>query len=75
VSGEEHAFGISPAHHEFNWTGLPFTREQFDSVAGTDKAAWQDELKLHEALFEQLAHGLPKQMLEVKKRIEARLAA
>ena len=74
AQGQEHAFGTSPAHHEFNWTGLPFTAEQFESVASTDKAAWQAELKLHEALFEQLAHGLPKQLLEVKKRIEARLA-
>ena len=73
--GHEHVFGISPAYEELNWTGLDFTSEQFRTVTSMDKAAWQAELKLHTALFKQLAYHLPKELEETRARIERRLAA
>ena len=73
--GHEHVFGISPAYEELNWTGLDFTSEQFRTVTSMDKAAWQAELKLHTALFQQLAYHLPKELEETRARIERRLAA
>ena len=54
---------------------LSFTSEQFRTVIGIDKAAWQAELKLHADLFQQLAYHLPKELQETKARIEVRLAA
>jgi phosphoenolpyruvate carboxykinase (GTP) len=68
-------FGISPRYEDLNWTGLPFSAQDFDKVTSIDRAAWQAELKLHEELFAQLAHRLPAQLPEVKAQIEARLAA
>ena len=75
AQGTEHVFGVSPTYEELNWTGLDFSAEQFKTVTSIDKAAWQAELKLHEDLFEQLAHHLPKEMGEIKQQIERRLAA
>src|SRR6218665_3379843 len=73
--GQEHVFGVSPAYSQLNWTGLNFGAEQFQTVTSIDQAAWQAELKLHDELFTQLAYHLPKEMGEIKQKIEARLAA
>ena len=42
---------------------------------GIDKAAWQQELKLHDELFTQLAHNLPAEMPATKAKLAQRLAA
>ena len=68
------AFGLSPSYEDLHWKGLDFSREQFASVIGVDKAAWQQELKLHDELFTTLAHHLPTEFKTVRARIEAELA-
>ena len=75
AQGTEHVFGVSPTYAEINWTGLDFTSAQFDTVTSIDKAAWVDELKLHEELFTQLAYHLPKALTDTKAAFEKRLAA
>ena len=75
AEGAENAFGVSPRYEDLRWDGLAFTREQFASVIGIDKAAWQQELKLHDELFQQLAWHLPAALPATKARIEQRLAA
>ena len=56
-------------------TGLSFSREQFASVIGIDHGAWQQELKLHDELFAQLAYHLPAELTATKARIADQLAA
>jgi phosphoenolpyruvate carboxykinase (GTP) len=73
--GAENVFGTSPRYEDLRWDGLTFTREQFASVIGIDTAAWQQELKLHAELFQQLQHGLPSELPATLAQIEARLAA
>ncbi len=75
AAGHEHVFGVSPAYEELNWTGLDFSREQFDRVISIDKAAWHKELELHAELFRKLAYHLPVELSQTKARIEERLAA
>jgi phosphoenolpyruvate carboxykinase (GTP) len=75
VQGTEQVFGIGPNYSEVNWSGLDFTREQFDTVTSTDPASLQKELELHTELFKQLAYHLPRELAETKSRIEQRLAA
>lgn len=72
--GQETLFGIAPNYAEINWTGLDFSAEQFSTVTSIDKAAWQEELKLHGTHFEQLAYHLPPQLLETRQALEKRLA-
>lgn len=75
ATGQEHFFGISPRFEEMSWQGLDFSREQFDAVTGMDRTAWQQELKLHDELFTQLAHHLPTALRTTREQLEARLAA
>ncbi len=75
AAGAENVFGVSPRYEDLRWLGLPFTRQQFDSVISIDRAAWQEEMKLHDALFAQLSYHLPAQLPATKALIEQRLAA
>ena len=75
AQGETTMFGTAPTYSEINWTGLNFSAEQFKTVTSIDKPAWQDELKLHDAHFEQLAYHLPKALVDTKSALEQRLAA
>jgi len=73
TTGDDNVFGVSPRFDDLSWTGLDFTREQYQSVISIDKAAWQAELGLHGELFAQLAARLPAQLLATKAQIEAKL--
>ena len=75
AKGKENVFGISPTYEEITWTGLSFTPEQFKTVTHIDKAAWVEELKLHEELFKQLAYHLPAEMTATKAALAVRLEA
>ena len=74
AKGDEHIFGVSPAHQDLIWEGLDFTEEQFNQVISIDKQAWNEELKLHEELFTQLAHGLPTELVTAKAKLEQLLS-
>jgi phosphoenolpyruvate carboxykinase (GTP) len=74
AKGENHMFGVSPSHSDLIWEGLNFTQEQFNQVISIDKAAWSEELKLHEELFAQLAHGLPTELVQTKAKLEEALS-
>jgi phosphoenolpyruvate carboxykinase (GTP) len=73
--GEATLFGTSPRYEDLSWTGLDFTRAQYDSVTSVDAAAWQQELQLHDDLMDQLSTRLPAQLRTLKSELEARLAA
>ena len=75
AGGRDNAFGVSPRYDDLHWEGLVFSPEQFASVIGMDAADWQQELKLHDELFKQLAHGLPAELPATKARIADKLAA
>jgi phosphoenolpyruvate carboxykinase (GTP) len=75
ATGQETMFGVAPQYAEINWTGLDFSAAQFDTVTAIDKAAWMEELKLHDEHFAKLAYHLPKELLETRAAIEARLGA
>ncbi len=74
AAGQETMFGIAPQYSEISWTGLDFSAAQFDTVTAIDKAAWKDELKLHDEHFAKLAYHLPKELLATRAAIEALLA-
>ncbi|MEO6698237.1 MAG: phosphoenolpyruvate carboxykinase (GTP) [Paraperlucidibaca sp.] len=75
AQGVEHAMGISPRYEDIRWNGLDFNKEQFEQVISLDKADWDIEIKLHEELFEKLAYNLPKDLVDAKDRLVARLGA
>jgi phosphoenolpyruvate carboxykinase (GTP) len=75
AGGAENAFGITPRYDDLNWSGLDFSRDQYQQVTRVDKSEWQVELGLHEGLFRQLAYHLPADIGATKARIEARLGS
>jgi phosphoenolpyruvate carboxykinase (GTP) len=75
AKGQENIFGTTPSHKDINWAGLEFSEDQFNQVTSIDKAAWQEEMKLHDQLFEQLSYHLPKELVETKQALEKRLAS
>jgi len=75
AQGQETIFGITPTYAELNWTGLNFSADQFKTVTSIDKAAWQQELQLHNTHFEQLAYNMPKALLDTEAALAQRLAA
>jgi phosphoenolpyruvate carboxykinase (GTP) len=75
AGGVEHLFGITPRYEDMNWDGLNFTREKFDQITSIDQAAWQDEVKLHDELFDKLSYHLPKELVDTRAALEGRMAA
>ena len=75
AKGVEHMVGVSPAYEEINWNGLSFGADQFKAVTSISKTEWQAELKMHGELFTQLAHHLPKELVQTKQQIEQKLEA
>jgi len=73
AGGEDNVFGVSPRYEDLRWDGLPFSREQFATVIGIDRAAWRQELALHADWFKQLEHRLPRELPATMARIEERL--
>ncbi len=75
AGGTENVFGTTPNFSDLNWDGLNFTQEQFDTITSIDKDAWNEELKLHNELFEKLAYHLPQELVATKLDLEKRLAS
>jgi phosphoenolpyruvate carboxykinase (GTP) len=75
ADGQDHAFGISPRYEDLSWQGLDFSREQFGAVIGMNPVDWQQELTLHDQLFQQLAYHLPAELKTTQARIADKLAA
>jgi len=73
AQGQEHVFGLSPRFDDIDWTGLDFSPAQYDAINAVDPADWREELRLHEALFDQLQQGLPQALRDTKRAIEGRL--
>jgi len=74
-NGVEHVFGTTPTYDDLDWTGIDFSREQFETVTSIDRAGWEQEFGLHAELFAKLQDKLPPRLEEIKADLEKRLAA
>jgi phosphoenolpyruvate carboxykinase (GTP) len=75
AKGSETVFGISPGHADMHWDGIDFSAEKFKKVIAASVDEWKSELKLHSELFDRLGDRLPKELLEMRAKIEKRLNA
>lgn len=71
----EHVFGFSPRYEDVDWTGLEFSEALFNRITSIDAKVWRDEFALHDALFDQLALGLPASLKAIRVQLEAKLPA
>ena len=74
--GVETTLGVMPRYEDLNWQGLDtLTPAQYAELTRIDLAAWQDELKSHDELFEKLGKRLPGALDARRGRMHERLAA
>ena len=75
--GVETPLGVMPRFEDLNWRGLEkkLSPTQFGELSRVDPAAWQDELKSHDELFEKLGSHLPQALEARRGRMHEKLAA
>lgn len=67
AAGRETPLGRVPNYDDLDWSGLDFSREDFEKVMSLDKELWKQEILSHEELFIKLYDRLPKEMLAVRE--------
>ena len=70
---KETPIGWVPYYEDIDWTGLAFTREQWDQVMTIDRAAWKQQMLGHEELFLKLSEHLPKELIFERELLVCRL--
>ena len=75
VDGTEHLFGITPRYDDVQWTGLDFSREQYEQITSIRADDWRKELASHGQLFEKLRSRLPDELENTRAELDKRLAA
>src|SRR5438093_19509 len=74
--GVETPLGTMPRFEDLNWQGLEkVSPAQYAELTNIDSAAWQEELKSHDELFEKLGAHLPDALEARRGRMHERLAA
>lgn len=62
----ETPLGWAPVYEDLDWTGLDFSKEDFNRVMSIDKELWKNEVVSHEELFIRLYDRLPKELIAVR---------
>ena len=62
-----------PYYEDIDWTGLTFTRAQWDHVMAIDRATWKQQTLGHEELFLKLSEHLPKDLIFERELLVCRL--
>ncbi len=63
----ESPIGWMPRYEDIDWSGLDFSREDFDKIMSIDREDWKKEISSHEELFAQLYDKLPKEFLFMRE--------
>jgi phosphoenolpyruvate carboxykinase (GTP) len=69
----ETPIGWVPHYEDLDWTGLEFSRENFDALQHFDRALWRNEVIGHEELFLDLHDRLPKEMIFERELLICRM--
>jgi phosphoenolpyruvate carboxykinase (GTP) len=70
---KETPIGWQPRYDDLDWSGLDFSREQFEALQQVDRKAWRQEIIGHEELFLELHAHLPKEMIYERELLICRL--
>jgi phosphoenolpyruvate carboxykinase (GTP) len=73
AQGKETPIGWTPHYDDIEWTGLTFSREQFEALQQVDRDAWRREVMGHEELFLNLHDHLPPEMIYERELLICRL--
>ena len=70
---KETPIGWMPNYEDLDWTGLDFSKQDFDQLQRFDRRSWRSEVIRHEELFFDLYEGLPKEMLYERELLICRM--
>jgi phosphoenolpyruvate carboxykinase (GTP) len=73
VGAHETAVGRTPRYHEFEWTGLDYSKDEFETLMNIDSLEWQRELHWQDELFFRLKDRLPKELVFQRELLISRL--
>lgn len=71
--GIETPLGWVPRYKDLDWTGLNFTKEQYEDVMNIDRDLWLKEIASHDELFFKLYDRLPKEMTFIRELLLSNL--
>jgi phosphoenolpyruvate carboxykinase (GTP) len=63
ANASESTLGWVPRYEDLEWSGLDFSREQFENVMSLDRESWEREINCHKELFETLKERLPRELI------------
>jgi phosphoenolpyruvate carboxykinase (GTP) len=69
---KESPIGWIPRYEDIDWSGLDFSRAQWDEVMGIDRKAWKEQTLGHEELFLQIGEHLPKELIFERENLISR---
>jgi phosphoenolpyruvate carboxykinase (GTP) len=71
--GRETVIGWLPRYDDLNWSGLTFSREDFQQLEEIDRLVWRREVMQHEELFIDLHDHLPPEIIYERELLICRL--
>jgi phosphoenolpyruvate carboxykinase (GTP) len=66
-SAVESPIGWMPRFEDIDWTGLDFSKDDFDAIMNISSEEWKQEMLAHEELFERMYDKLPKEYLFMRQ--------
>jgi phosphoenolpyruvate carboxykinase (GTP) len=73
VEAVESPLGWMPRKQDLVWEGLEVSNETFGELMSLDRAAWTEELRLHEQLFAKIQDRLPKELAQKRELLLSRM--
>ena len=70
---KETPLGWVPHHEDIDWSGLEFSKEQWNEVMAIDRERWKQLTLQHEELFLKLHDHLPKEMIYERELLICRM--
>ena len=73
VGANDTPVGFVPRYEDLDWQGLDFSRETFEKLTDVNRGEWQEELKDHARLFEELKSRMPGELGAKREELERSL--
>jgi phosphoenolpyruvate carboxykinase (GTP) len=74
VSATKTPIGWIPQREDLNWSGLEnFSPGDFEALQKIDPAEWSKELESQQELFAKLGDRMPKELVDERERLLARI--
>lgn len=71
--GKETPVGWQPRYEDIDWSGLDFSKAEFEALQCVDSGAWRQEVLGHEEFFLTLHTHLPKEMVYERELLICRI--